>query len=113
MTIETAHWVFANIIKPKDTIWVGTLDDHVVAYLAMNGSYIDRLYVDPIEWRRGWGTRIVNLAKELSPNGIELHTHQENYIARNLYERHGFKAIKFGISPPPESAPDVEYHWRP
>jgi hypothetical protein len=30
-----------------------------------------------------------------------------------LYERHGFKAVKFGTSPPPESAPNVEYHWRP
>jgi hypothetical protein len=30
-----------------------------------------------------------------------------------LYEKHGFKAVKFGLSPPPESAPDVEYRWRP
>jgi hypothetical protein len=21
--------------------------------------------------------------------------------------------VKFGLSPPPESVPDVEYHWRP
>jgi hypothetical protein len=28
-------------------------------------------------------------------------------------EHHGFKAVQFGISPSPESAPDVEYHWRP
>ena len=32
---------------------------------------------------------------------------------RQLYETHGFGAVKFGVSPPPESAPDVEYHWRP
>jgi GNAT superfamily N-acetyltransferase len=113
MTIETAQWVFANVIKPNNSIWVGTLDDRVVAYLAMNGSFIDRLYVDPIEWRTGWGNRFVNLAKELSPNELKLFTHQENIPARKLYERHGFVAIKFGISPPPESAPDVEYHWKP
>jgi len=29
------------------------------------------------------------------------------------YEKHGFIASRFGTSPPPESAPDVEYHWRP
>jgi ribosomal protein S18 acetylase RimI-like enzyme len=102
-----------NIIRPKCRIWVGTLDEQIIAYLAMNGSYIDRLYVDPPEWRKGWGTRFVNLAKQLSPQGIELHTHVENLAARALYERHGFKAVKFGTSPPPESAPDVEYHWRP
>jgi hypothetical protein len=44
---------------------------------------------------------------------LELHTHQENYAARRLYEQHGFRAVKFGLSPPPENAPDVEYHWRP
>ena len=113
MTLEQARWVWVNIIRPKCTIWVGTLDEQIVAYLAMNGSYIDRLYVDPAEWRKGWGTRFVNLAKQLSPQGLELHTHVENLAARALYERHGFKAVRFGTSPPPESAPDVEYHWRP
>jgi len=112
LTIETAQFVFHNIIRARCAIWVGTLDEHIVAYLAINGSYIDRLYVDPGEWGKGWGTRFVNLAKQLSPSGLELHTHQENHAARSLYERHGFKVIRFGISPPPESAPDVEYHWR-
>jgi ribosomal protein S18 acetylase RimI-like enzyme len=113
LTIETAQIVFHNIIRARCAIWVGTLDEHIVAYLAINGSYIDRLYVDPGEWGKGWGTSFVILAKQLSPSGLELHTHQENHAARSLYERHGFKVIRFGISPPPESAPDVEYHWRP
>ena len=59
------------------------------------------------------GTRLIIFAKSLSPNGLELHTHQENRAARSLYEKHGFKAVHFGTSPPPESAPDVEYHWKP
>ena len=113
MTLDTAQYVFHNIIRPKCRIWVGTLNEQVVAYMAMNGSYLDRMYVDPSEWHKGWGTRLIELAKELSPSGIELHTHQQNQAARALYERQGFKAVQFGISPPPESAPDVEYHWRP
>jgi len=92
---------------------VGTLEQQVVAYLAMKGSYIDRMFVDPGQWRKGWGTRLVVLAKGLSPNGLQLHTHQENHAARKLYEKHGFRAVNFGTSPPPESAPDVEYHWKP
>jgi len=112
-TREQARWVFEHIIRPHCAIWVATLDERVVAYLAMKGSYIDRLYVDPCEWRTGWGTQLVNFAKQVSPHGLELHTHQENVGARALYERHGFRAVKFGFSLPPESAPDVEYHWRP
>ena len=113
LTIETTRFVFHDVIRVKCAIWVGTLDERIVAYLAMNESYIDRLYVDPSEWRKGWGTRFISLAKQLSPRGLELHTHQENHAARALYEYHGFRAVKFGTSPPPESAPDVEYHWRP
>jgi ribosomal protein S18 acetylase RimI-like enzyme len=112
-TLERARQVFHDVILARCTIWVGTLDEQIVAYLAMNGSYIDRLYVDPGEWRQGWGTRFLELAKTLSPSGLELHTHQANASARALYERHSFTAVKLGISPPPESAPDVEYHWRP
>lgn len=113
LTLDHARDLFRTVIRPKCDIWVGTLDEQVVAYLAMTRSYIDRLYVDPIEWRKGWGTWFVALAKELSPSGLELHTHQENHAARALYEKHGFSAVKFGLSPPPECVPDVEYHWRP
>jgi GNAT superfamily N-acetyltransferase len=112
-TLGQAHVVFQEVIVPRCDLWVGTLGERVVAYLAMEGSYIDRLYVDPPEQRKGWGSRFIEHAKALYPTGLELHTHQENYGARALYERHGFVAVRFGISPPPESAPDVEYHWRP
>jgi GNAT superfamily N-acetyltransferase len=112
-TLEHARRVFHDVIRAKNALWVGTLDERIVAYLAMNGSYLDRLYVDPGEWRQGWGTRFIELAKTLSPQGLELPTHQANSAARALYEKHGFTAVKFGTSPPPESAPDVEYHWRP
>jgi GNAT superfamily N-acetyltransferase len=112
-TLAQAGEVFREVIQPRCEIWVGIREDAVVAYLAMAGSYIDRMYVDPAEWRNGWGTRFVELAKTLHPSGVELHTHQENHPARRLYEKHGFKAARFGISPEPECAPDVEYHWRP
>jgi hypothetical protein len=40
-----------------------------------------------------------------------LATLQVNLPARAFYEKNGFKAIEFGISPPPESEPDVKYEW--
>ena len=111
-TLEYALQVFREVIRPRCRIWVGTRDGRIVGYLAMNGSYIDRLYIDPLEWRQGWGTCFIGLAKQLSPEGLELHTHQQNEAACAFYEKHGFEAVRFGISPPPESAPDVEYCWR-
>ncbi|MBV9250809.1 MAG: GNAT family N-acetyltransferase [Acetobacteraceae bacterium] len=112
-TLEQAEWVFENIIRPRCAIWVATRDECIVACLAMKGTYIDRLFVDPREWRKGWGTQLLNFAKQASPSGLELHTHQANFAARALYERNGFRPVRFGLSPAPELAPDVEYHWRP
>ena len=112
-TLEQAADVFRRLLLPGSLLWVGETDGRVVAFLAMRASYIDRLYVDPPEQRKGWGTRLLEHARSISPRGLELHTHVENRVARALYEKHGFVAVGFGVSPAPESAPDVEYHWRP
>ena len=113
LTLEHAASIFRELILVRCKIWVGTQDNEVVAYLAMDGSYIDRMYVDPPYWHKGWGSRLIAVAKDRCPDGLHLHTHQENYAARRFYEKHGFKSVTFGTSPPPESAPDVEYSWRP
>ena len=112
-TFDQARSIFREVILSRCDIWVGMRNENVVAFLAMNESYIDRMYVDPEEWRKGWGTALIHFAKILHPTGLELHTHQENYPARMLYELNGFKAVRFGMSPAPENVPDVEYHWRP
>jgi hypothetical protein len=67
--------------------------------LVHDGSCIDRLYVDPGQWCKGWGTRFINLAKQLSQNGLELHTHQANHAPGSLQVRQGFQAVKFDIRP--------------
>ncbi len=87
--------------------------DEIVGFMALNGSYLDRLYVRPARQRCGVGVALLACARELSPRGLELHTHQKNTGARAFYERQGFEAARFGVSPPPESEPDVEYRWRP
>lgn len=104
--------IFAKVIMKKCQIWVYEFDGEICGFIAMNGSYIDRLYVDPKHQRCGIGATLVRLAKRISPKQLELHTHQQNDRARSFYEKFGFVSVKFGVSPPPESVPDVEYHWR-
>jgi len=112
-TEETALPFFRSEILRKNQLWVGVSDLRIEAYIAMQGSYIDQLFVEPDSFRKGWGTALLEHAKAMSPQGLELHTHQANVRACAFYEKHGFVAAKFGVSPPPESLPDVEYHWRP
>lgn len=112
-TPNEASQYFRDVIVKECDLWVAAPGDQVLGYMALRGSYIDRLYIDPDHWRQGWGSRFVEFARQLSPPGLELHTHVENTAARAFYEKHDFQAVKFGVSPPPESAPDIEYHWRP
>jgi ribosomal protein S18 acetylase RimI-like enzyme len=112
-TLGQADRAFRAVIRPTCDIWVAVSDQQIVAFLAMKGSCIDRMYVDPDHQGRGWGTRLLEFAKQRSADGLELHTHQQNTRACAFYERHGFATVRFGTSPPPERAPDVEYHWRP
>jgi GNAT superfamily N-acetyltransferase len=107
------HAFFRSHILPRCAIWVAVEAGCVLGFVALAGSYVDRLYVHPDAQRHGVGAALLARAIEASPAGIELHTHQQNHKARAFYERMGFVAARFGISPPPESLPDVEYRWRP
>lgn len=104
---------FTTHLLPRCEIWVAEADGELVGFLALAGNYLDRLYVHPDRQRRGVGTLLLRHAMARSPNGLELHTHQKNTSACAFYEQHGFRPVKYGVSPPPENEPDVEYHWRP
>jgi len=110
---EKALRVFHNVIVQECEIWLEADERCIRGFMAMQGSYIDRLYVDPKFQRQGVGTLLLQDAKAKNPTGLELRTHQQNQPARQFYEKHGFTVVKYGISPAPESVPDVQYHWRP
>ena len=116
--LEKGHFFFEDrdyfqkqIVK-NNQIWVVESQNYPVGFMAMNNDFVDQLYIDPGHQRRGIGRSLLNLAREQSPDHVWLYTLQVNTSAREFYEKNGFVAEKFGISPPPESEPDVEYHWR-
>jgi len=116
--LEKGHFFFEDrdyfqkqIIK-NNQIWVVVSQNYPVGFMAMNNDFVDQLYIDPDHQRRGIGRSLLKLARERSPEHVWLYTLQVNASARAFYEKNGFVAEKFGISPPPESEPDVEYHWR-
>src|SRR5262249_53309284 len=112
-TLDEARRVFREVIVSSCSVWVAETGHEIVGYLAHRSSYLDRLYVAPDHQGRGIGGALLAHAMQQSPHGLELHTHQKNAQARAFYEKRGFVAVRFGVSPPPENEPDVEYHWRP
>jgi len=104
---------FRDVICRENAVWLAVLEERVVGMMALGGGRIDQLYVDPASQGRGVGTRLLEEAKALSPGGVTLFTHQRNRRARDFYEQRGFRVVAFGVSPAPESEPDVEYLWQP
>jgi ribosomal protein S18 acetylase RimI-like enzyme len=103
---------FQNRILRDNQVWVVDVDGRPVGFMAMNQDFIDQLYIHPDYWRQGIGNALLRFARGLSPEHLWLYTLQVNVNARSFYEKNGFVVEKLGISPPPESEPDVEYHWR-
>jgi ribosomal protein S18 acetylase RimI-like enzyme len=103
---------FQSHVLEENQVWVVEVNNHSVAFMAMNQEFVDQLYIHPDYWRQGIGNALLDLAREQSPEHVWLYTLQINVNARAFYEKNGFVAEKFGMSPPPESEPDVEYHWR-
>ena len=112
-TAEDDRDHFREVVQVKNDVWVAEVDGRPAAFMAIAGDFIDQLYVAPEHQRRGIGAALLAHARALSPSGLRLFTFQVNANGRAFYEKHGFVIIRLGVSPPPESEPDIEYHWRP
>jgi putative acetyltransferase len=92
-------------------IWVAERDGAPVGFMALSPGWIEQIHVAPAEQRSGVGRALLNHAKARMDE-IRLHTHVANHSARAFYAAHGFDEVAFGVSPAPESAPDVLLLWR-
>ena len=110
---EVRDWV-ADHVLPRLETWVAEADGRVIAMMALDDAALEQLYVEPGWHGQGIGSRLVELAKQRRPGGLQLHTFQVNERARRFYERHGFVIGLLGDgSGNEEGQPDVLYRWRP
>lgn len=112
-TAEEDREYFRDVVLVRHDVWVAELDGQAAGFLAIAGDFIDQLYIDPDHQRKGIGRALIAHARALSPSGLRLFTFQINHDGRAFYESQGFVAVRLGISPAPESEPDIEYHWKP
>jgi GNAT superfamily N-acetyltransferase len=111
-TDEDVHDFFATVVLPQRETWViADGDGEIVALLVLQPGWIDQLYVDPRHTGHGLGSCLVDVAKAVCPEGLDLWTFAANTGARRFYERHGFVAIDSTEGRNEEGAPDIRYHW--
>jgi GNAT superfamily N-acetyltransferase len=107
---EVRRWV-AQALIPNGGTWVVESGGGVVAMMTLHKGWIEQLYVDPDHFNQGAGTRLLNHAKRLFPDGLDLWTFQSNIGARRFYEIHGFTPVEESSGDNEERSPDVRYHW--
>lgn len=112
---DVRRWLAEEMV-PRHETWVAEdpANGRVIALMALSDTMIEQLYVAPDWIGRGVGRRLVALAKERRPAGLDLYCFRANGRARAFYERLGFVATAFGDGRGNEEGqPDIRYAWRP
>ncbi|MDX6507463.1 MAG: hypothetical protein QOG06_2107 [Gaiellaceae bacterium] len=103
-----------GLICERAEVWVAEDEDRVIGFAGLSGDELTHLYTDPAAQSRGIGGALLDHAKTLRPERLELWVFQQNDGARRLYERHGFRLVKLTDgSGNMEHEPDALYEWRP
>ncbi|MDG4876685.1 GNAT family N-acetyltransferase [Mesorhizobium sp. WSM4935] len=111
-TPEEDLFFIRDILLPNQQVTVAENDGRIVGFVAVNGDWVEQLYLDPAWSGQGIGSRL--LAQAIAGMSlVKLHCFQANTGARRFYERHGFRAEAFGDgSTNEEGLPDVLYVLR-
>ena len=109
---EVRAWIRDRVVPGMET-WVAADDGQIVGLMVVAPGWLEQLYLAPDRLGEGIGSRLVALAKERSPAGLQLWTFQVNQRARRFYERHGFVAVEETDDRNEERQPDVRYVWAP
>jgi len=108
-TLEEVRAFFLSSVMPFNRLWVASLGTSIVGFIAVDATHINQLAVDVNYQHRGIGSALLRHLLAITEGPWRLFTFQRNESARRFYEKHGFCVVGFGVSPPPENEPDVEY----
>ena len=103
-----------NDIAATATITVAESGGTVVGFVTVDPRTfdLDQIVVAPEAWGMGVAAALIDEAKRISPQGIDLHVNTDNARAIRFYEKHGF-AISGEALNWRSGAPVHKMSWRP
>ncbi len=107
-----ARW--RDDLVPVATIIIAERGGAMTGFVTIDRAtgYLDQLVVAPEYWRSGIGRMLVDEAKRLSPDKIELQVNQDNGRAIALYAKAGFSITGESVSKH-SGLPLYVMTWRP
>jgi GNAT superfamily N-acetyltransferase len=110
---ETEAWM-TNVVLAQQDVWIAARDDAPLGFVALTPGWIEQLYVDPVAWRSGVGSALLDHAKRRQADGFQLWTFQRNAMARSFYRKHELIEIRMTDGyDNEEKEPDVLLGWKP
>lgn len=109
-TFEQTRWWVANIMAPQSELRVAEMRGVPVGFAALQGDWLNHLYLDPAHQGQGIGEALLAKAKHRRRE-LRLHVFEQNTGAHAFYARHGFTVVGGG-SDNEEGLPDLEMRWR-
>jgi GNAT superfamily N-acetyltransferase len=95
----------------RGQVTVAEHDGRVAGFLALNGDWVDHLYVDPPAQHRGLGSALLRHAQGRSAT-LQLWVFQRNTRAIAFYEHHGFAIAELTDGARNEErTPDARMVW--
>jgi putative acetyltransferase len=85
-----ARW--RNELVPVATIVLAETDGTLAGFVTVDpkSKYLDQIVVAPEQWGSGTALALLDEAKRISPNGLDLLVNKDNARAIRFYEKHGF-----------------------
>ena len=103
-----------HVLLGEFEVWVAESGGRLVGFLAVvEPDVLGHLYIRAEHTGRGLGSRLVEVAKDRFPEGLQLWAFQSNLDALRFYEQHGFVPVEQTDGDNEEGAPDVRMVWRP
>ena len=107
---EQLDYLASLVQKYSVYLAIDDREDNVVGLMVVGGTELDQLYIHVDYQGQGIGTKLLDIAKELSPGKLQLFTFEVNDGAQAFYEKHGFKIIQRGVEAGSGMA-DIRYEW--
>jgi chorismate mutase/ribosomal protein S18 acetylase RimI-like enzyme len=108
---EDRAWLREQFAGDREA-WVAERDGVIVGFMLLERDWLHSVYVRAEMTGQGIGSALVDLAKSLRPDGLQLWVFETNTGAQRLYRRVGFDEVeRTDGSGNEEKAPDIRMVW--